>query len=84
MLQVNAKQTSAAEESYKKAISLDPKSPTPSMALGAFYAGQRRFPEAEEQFRHAIELDPNEPRLAPETWRVFTWPMGKKMMRWKC
>lgn len=51
----------AAEESFKKAISLDPKEVGPLMALGAFYVQQRRFDEAEQQFRHAIELEPRNP-----------------------
>lgn len=71
MLQMNAKQTSAAEESYKKAISVDPKSPKPPLALGAFYAGQHRFPEAEEQFQHAIGLDPSNPAPRRDLARVY-------------
>ena len=41
------------------------------MALGAFYAGQHRFPEAEEQFQHAIELDPKNPAPRRDLARVY-------------
>ncbi|MHB8652822.1 MAG: tetratricopeptide repeat protein [Terriglobia bacterium] len=61
VLQSKANSTGAAEESLKKAISLDPKKAAPTMALGAFYVQQHRLDEAEKQFRHAIELEPKNP-----------------------
>jgi len=42
-----------AEEAFKRAAELAPKDGEIRNALGAFYCGQRRYPEAEEQFRQA-------------------------------
>jgi len=52
---------SDAEESFKRAIALDPWKGDPAMMLGDFYVQQHRFAEAEQQFRHAIELEPKNP-----------------------
>ena len=52
---------SEAEESFKRAISLDPWKAGPVIMLGGFYVQQHRFDEGEQQFRHAIELEPKNP-----------------------
>ena len=77
LLQMNLKQTSAAEESYKKAVSLDPKSAAPVLALGDFYGQQRRFAEAEQQFRRAIELEPKNPAPRATLARLYLF-QGQK------
>jgi len=66
LLQLSAKQTEQAEQSFKKAVELNPKSLTAVLGLGNFYTGQRRWTEAEELFRRAIELEPKKvlPRVA--------------------
>src|SRR5208283_4234273 len=54
-----------------KAITLDPKSSSPVMALGVFYARQRQLQEADQQFRRAIELDPKNPSPYGAQARVY-------------
>lgn len=61
ILQLDAKDASAAEQNFQKAISLDSKSITPRLALGNFYRSRKRWPEAEQQFRDAIQLAPKNP-----------------------
>lgn len=58
LLEARSQDPSGAESDYKKAVSLDPKSAVPYLALGAFYASQRRFSDAEQQMQRAIEVDP--------------------------
>src|SRR5215469_2312125 len=60
-LQMHAKDAAQAEANFKKAAELDPKSAGAQMALGNFYAQQRRFPEAEANFQKAIELESKNP-----------------------
>jgi Tfp pilus assembly protein PilF len=60
-LQLNAKQASAAEQNFLKAISLDPKSVPARLALGNFYQQQKRWADAEQQFRQAIQMEPKSP-----------------------
>jgi len=60
-LQLNAKQATAAEQNFLKAIELDPKSIPARLAIGNFYQQQRRWKEAEEQFRQAIQGAPKNP-----------------------
>ena len=67
----------AAEDSFKKAISLDPKSSTPAIALGNCYAGEHRLPEAEEQFQHATESDQKNPSPRGDLAWVY-WADGKE------
>ena len=47
-----------AEENFKKAVAVDPKSLSAQLMLGGFYMSRNRQPEAEAQFKHAIEVDP--------------------------
>jgi len=65
-VQVNAKQIAEAEENFKKAVQLDPKSVPALLALGDFYLQQHRWSDAEQQYRRAIELEPKNrpPRTA--------------------
>ncbi len=57
-LQMKANDNASAEETFQKAISVDPKSVTPLLALADFYRSQRRWPQAEQQFHHAVEVEP--------------------------
>ena len=61
ILQLNAKQSAAAEANFLKAVSLDPKSVSARLALGNFYQQQKRWPEADQQFRQAIQIEPKKP-----------------------
>ena len=47
-----------AEENFKKAVAVDPKSLSAQLMLGGFYVTRNRQTEAEVQFKHAIEIDP--------------------------
>ena len=53
-----------AEASFRRAISLDPKSVTASLALANFQWSAGRMADAEAQFRHAYALDPAHPLVA--------------------
>src|SRR5438105_15699377 len=59
-------QFDGAENSFKKAIQINPKALNAVLALGAFYQSRGRFPEAEQQFQTAIQTDPHsaDPRAA--------------------
>src|SRR6516164_11076567 len=61
LLEERAKQATEAEQDYKKAIAIDPKSAQAALALEGFYARQRRFADAELQARRAIDLSPKDP-----------------------
>lgn len=62
LLEERAKQLGEAEEDYKKAIAVDPKSAAPVLALQAFYARQHRFSDAEAEAQHAIGIAPKDPQ----------------------
>jgi len=62
-LQLNADQAAAAENSFLKALSLEPKAITTRVALGNFYRQQKRWAEAEHQFRQAVQIDPRQPAI---------------------
>jgi len=47
-----------AEESFKKAIELDPASYAAYVELGVLYTKEGKYIQAEESFKKAIELDP--------------------------
>ena len=49
----------AAEEYYKKAISVDPKKPAPYHQLGYLYLKQKRYPESIQHFKKMVEYDPD-------------------------
>jgi tetratricopeptide (TPR) repeat protein len=70
-LQLSDKQEAEAEASYKKAVSLAPKSVPAWMALGDFYRGERRWSEAEAAYRKAIELEPNSPQPRVSLAQLF-------------
>src|ERR1700687_6281574 len=59
LLQEKTQQLSAAEQSVRKATSLDPKFFMARLALGDFYQRHQRWPEAEIEYRAAIEIDPH-------------------------
>ncbi len=61
LLEEHAKQVAEAEQDYKHAITIDPKSMQPVLALEGFYMRQRRPADAELQVRHALELAPKNP-----------------------
>jgi tetratricopeptide (TPR) repeat protein len=50
-----------AEAQLNKAVSLDPNSITPAMALASLYWTQQRWADAEKQFQVAIALAPKNP-----------------------
>src|SRR5437867_1477308 len=52
-----AGQFAQAEENYKAAAELDPKSPAAQLGLAHSQARQKRLPEAAEHFRRAAVLD---------------------------
>jgi tetratricopeptide (TPR) repeat protein len=58
LLQANAAQLAAAEQSFKKALELDPKSVTAMLSFGNFYQQQKRNPDAEVQYRKAMQTEP--------------------------
>jgi tetratricopeptide (TPR) repeat protein len=60
-LQLNAKQSVAAEQDFLKAIELDPKSVPARLAIGNFYVQQKRWKEAEGQLREALLNEPRNP-----------------------
>ena len=47
-----------AEDSFKKAIELDPKSDIPYSELGVFYTNHAKRSQAEDAFKKALELNP--------------------------
>jgi len=61
ILQSGGQQNTQAEESFKKALQLDPKYLPAVLSLGNFYMRQKRWSESEQQFRRAIELQPKQP-----------------------
>lgn len=65
-LQMHAQDPAQAEANFKKAAELDPTSAGAQLALGNFYAQQRRFAEAEASFQKAVQLQPKQaiPRAA--------------------
>lgn len=71
LLQVRAQQWDGAENSYRKAVDLDPKSSNALISLGNFYQLRGRFPEAEQLFRRAIEAAPSDPEPRGSMARLY-------------
>ncbi len=61
LLQLRANLPGPAEDNFKQAANLAPKSMGAQLALGGFYQSRNRFPEADQQFRKAISMDPKDP-----------------------
>lgn len=58
LIQEKANDASGAEATYLKALSNDPTSASTVLALGQFYARQKRWADAEKQLQAAIALEP--------------------------
>ena len=58
VIQEKSKDVKGAEQSYLKAVSLNPQSLPALLSLGTFYQRQKRWSDAEKQFQAAIALDP--------------------------
>lgn len=52
-----------AEQTYKRAVTVNPDSPIAHARLAAFYLSQRRARDAIPQYQEAITLKPRDPRL---------------------
>src|ERR1019366_340130 len=61
LLQLRSNLPDQAENNFKKAADVDPKSMNAQLAPGGFYQSHNRLPEAEQQFKHAIDVDPKNP-----------------------
>lgn len=61
LIEEHAQQLAEAEQDYRKAIALDPKSTQALLTLEAFYARQGRFADAEAQALRAVGLTPKDP-----------------------
>ena len=61
VLQMRGQQFDAAEENFKKAVDLSPKSTNALVLLGNYYQTRGRFPEAEQTYRRAIATAANDP-----------------------
>ena len=83
ILQLNAKQTAAAEESFQKGDCTGPQVAGSPMALGA--SMQRNT--APSGGRGAVparhRAGPQEPHPRGGTWHVPTWRLERKMTRWR-
>ncbi|HVC46127.1 MAG TPA: tetratricopeptide repeat protein [Terracidiphilus sp.] len=58
MQQRDPAQQAQAEDSFKKAVAVDPKSVNAKVLLSAYYAISGRYPQAEQAGRDAIATDP--------------------------
>ncbi len=54
---VGARRAREAEDAFREAVTLDPKSDDPHIHLGNLYADQGRHKEAEAEYRRALALD---------------------------
>lgn len=66
-----------AENSFKKAIELDPKSASAQLMLGSYYQARGRWSDAEPLFRSAITSDPSNPGARGAMARLYL-AEGKK------
>jgi len=71
LIQMQAKQFPAAEQSYQKAVSLSSKSTLAVLILGDFYASQKRYAEAEQQMLHAKEMDASDPQPRAKLAHIY-------------
>jgi tetratricopeptide (TPR) repeat protein len=77
LFQLRSNQPNDAEENFKKAIEVDPKSMNAQLAMGGFYQSRNRLPEAELQFKQAIGVDPKNPTPRAALVRLLM-QQGKK------
>ena len=67
----NGKSYQKAEETFRKALEIDPNHIPALNELGRLYANSRRAEEAEETFRKALEIDPNHIPALNELGRLY-------------
>lgn len=61
----------AAEASFLKALSLDPKSRDAVMLLGDYYRNQKRWADAEAQYRRVVDLNARDPEPREALARLY-------------